>query len=65
MYLWQLENPNEQIEDISLSMMKTIYLGDDFVLFITEKDNIIEYVLPYDERATKEVSMIISTIEES
>ena len=65
MYLWQLENPNEQIEDISLSMMKTIYLGDDFILFITEKDNIIKYVLPYDERATKEVSMIISTIEES
>lgn len=64
MYLWQLENKDEVVEDVSLSMMKTIYLGDDFVLFITEKDNYIKFILPYDERATKEVNLIINTIEE-
>ncbi len=65
MYLWQLENPDELIEDVSLSVMKTIYLGDDFVLFVTEKNNYIKYILPYDERASKEVNLIINTIEEN
>lgn len=62
-YLWQLENENELKEDIVLSMMKTIYLGDDYVVFVTEKGNCIELVLPYDERAKKEVQLIINEIE--
>ncbi len=64
MYLYHLEYPEEPMEDISLGMMKTIYLGDDFILFITEKNNYIKYVLPYDERASKEVGLIINEIEE-
>ncbi len=65
MYLYYLENPNTPQEDISLSMMKTIYLGDDFILFVTEKNNLIKFILPYDERASKEVQLIINTIEET
>ncbi len=63
MYLWQLENQDVMQEDIVLNMMKTIYLGDDFVLFITEKNNYIKFVLPYDERASKEVDLIVKEIE--
>ena len=43
-----------------LSIIDTIYLGDDYVLFVTNKDNVLKFVLPYDERATKEVDVLLS-----
>lgn len=58
LYLCKYEDKNVSIENLNLSDMDTIYLGDDFVLFVTEGNHILEYVLPYDERAWKEVSLI-------
>ena len=43
-------------------MIDTIYLGDDFVLFVTNRDNVIKFVLPYDERAPKEVDLLLLQI---
>ena len=43
--------------------MKTIYLGDDYVLFVNENNEVLKYVLPYDERAIKEISIIMENIE--
>ena len=63
LYLCKLENENTDIENITLSMFDTIYLGDDYVVFITNKDNIMKYILPYDERAIKEVDLLIEAIE--
>ena len=64
MYLCKLED-NTINTDVHLSMINTIYLGDDFVLFVTEKNNYLKFVLPYDSRAIKEVEMIIKKIEET
>ena len=49
--------------DISLSIVDTIYLGDDYVIFITEKKNVIKYVLNYDDRVNDEINFILSSIE--
>ena len=60
-YLWYIENPGKDIVDINLSNYDTIYLGDDFVLFVNG-DEILEYVLSYDERAINEVNSIKENI---
>jgi hypothetical protein len=44
-------------------MIDTIYLGDDYVLFVTNRDNVLKFVLPYDERAHKEIELIINQIK--
>lgn len=62
LYLCKVEDNSLNIDNICLSDMDTIYLGDDYVIFVTEKKNIIQFVLPYDERALKEVSMIVEEI---
>ena len=62
LYLYNLEN-TDNVDSISLSTIDTIYLGDDYVIFVTDRDNIMKYVLPYDERASKEVDMIMSQIK--
>ncbi len=64
LYLCKLEDDNVDLNNITLSMIDTIYLGDDYVLFVTNRDNILKFVLPYDERATKEIEMVIKKIEE-
>lgn len=63
LYLCNLENPDMKVNNIILSTIDTIYLGDDYVIFVTDRDNIMKYVLPYDERATKEVEMIMNQIK--
>ena len=63
LYLCKLEDNSINIEDISLSKMENIYLGDDFVVFLTSKGNILKYVLPYDDRAEKEVELTIERIK--
>ena len=63
LYLCKLENPNIDINNILLSMVDTIYLGDDYVIFVTDKDNILQFVLPYDERASKEIDLLLKEIE--
>ncbi len=63
LYLCKLEDDSIDISNITLSSIDTIYLGDDFVLFVTNRDNIIKFVLPYDERASKEVELIMLQIE--
>lgn len=57
------ENVSEENNfDIKLSSIDTIYLGDDFVLFLTNNDEIIKYVLPYDKRALKEIELIMKSL---
>lgn len=58
------EDENININDISLSTIDTIYLADDFVLFVTDKKKIMKFVLPYDERANEEIEIIIKSIKE-
>ena len=62
LYLCKLEDPSIDINNITLSMIDTIYLGDDYVLFVTNRDNVLKFVLPYD-RAHKEIEMILNQIE--
>jgi len=45
-------------------MVDTIFLGDDYVLFITEKKNIIKYILDYDDRVTREVQLVLNSLDE-
>lgn len=54
---------NDNISDISLSSMDSIYLGDDFVLFVSNKMDIFKYVLPYDERANEEIKLILDSLK--
>lgn len=63
LYLCKKEDDSINIDHISLSDVDTIYLGDDYVLFVTENHHILRYVLPYDERAQKEIDMIVQTLE--
>ncbi len=63
LYLCKLEDNSISIEDISLGHMEKIYIGDDFVVFLTNKGNILKFVLPYDERADMEVNLIIEAIK--
>ena len=65
LHLYKLVNPNANISDINICNMDTIYLGDDFVLFIDDKGNVLEYVLPYDERAKEEVNNIKDSLEKN
>ena len=62
MYLWSLENPSERLDDIILSSIDTIYLGDDFVIFINE-DKLVKYVLTYDDRVYKEIELIENSLK--
>ena len=52
------------IDNIRLSNMNTIFLGDDFVLFVSNKNDIFKYVLPYDDRALKEIDLILESIKD-
>lgn len=63
LYLCKLEDNSIDINNITLSMIDTIYLGDDFVLFVTNRDNVIKFILPYDERAPREVDLLLLQIE--
>ncbi len=63
LYLCKLEDSSINIDDISLGKMEKIYIGDDFVVFLTNKGNILKFVLPYDERAETEVNLIIEAIK--
>ena len=40
-----------------------MYLGDDFVIFLTNNKQLIKYVLPYDKRANNEVDLIIESLK--
>ena len=63
-YLYKLNNPDQNIDDISLKIVDSIYLGDDFVLFVTLKGNIVKYILNYDDRVNKEIDLILSSLKE-
>lgn len=62
LYLCNEENSEISIDNIVLNDIDTIYLGDDFVLFVTNKNSILKYVLPYDERANDEIKLIIESL---
>ena len=59
--LCKIENVCEYEGDIRLSTIDTIYIGDDFVLFLTNNKQFIKYVLPYDKRALNEINLIIKS----
>ena len=63
LYLFKLEYPEANI--ININSMDTIYLGDDFVLFVDDEKNFYEYVLPYDDRAKEEISSIKESLEKN
>ena len=63
LYLCKLEDSSIDINNITLSMIDTIYLGDDYVLFVTNRDNVLKFMLPYDPRAPKEIEMLLKQIE--
>lgn len=63
LYLCKMEDSSVDINNITLSMIDTIYLGDDYVLLVTNRDNILKFVLPYDKRANKEIDLLIKQIE--
>lgn len=53
----------ERIKKFDFDSCKAIYLGDDYVIF--EKGNhILEYILPYDNRAKEEINKIRKIIKE-
>ncbi len=62
-YLCKLEDKSIDVNNIMLSMIDTIYLGDDYVIFVTNKDKILKFVLPYDDRAIKEMEVLIEKIK--
>ena len=51
------------VESPSKATIINRYLGDDYVLFVTNRDNVLKFVLPYDDRAHKEIEMILNKIE--
>ena len=55
--LYKLEYGEEDIS-INLNNIDTIYLGDDFVVYVTDKKELMEFVLPYDKRAKDEIKYI-------
>ena len=57
------EGTSEFLGDIKLSTIDTMYLGDDFVIFITNNKQIIKYILPYDNRAINEVNLIVDSLK--
>ena len=59
-----MEGTSEFIGDVKLSTIDTIYLGDDFVIFITNNKQLFKYVLPYDNRAYNEVKLIIDSLNQ-
>lgn len=61
LYLCKMEDESLNIEDITLSNINTIYLGDDFVVFVYD-NTVLKYVLPYDGRAMKEIDIIMEGI---
>ena len=60
--LWSHIDIHFSLDDIKFDEMETIYLGDDFIVFITDAKEVRSYVLPYDERAKKEAEKIIANI---
>ncbi|MGM9834964.1 MAG: hypothetical protein ACI31M_04225 [Bacilli bacterium] len=50
-----------EMRNTDIENYEKIYLFDDAVILIDKEKNIYSYVLPYDERAIKEVEGIIST----
>ena len=51
--------------NIDLSKIDTIYLGDDFVLLVTNDQEILDFVLPYDSRAKDEVKELYEKIKKN
>lgn len=62
LYIYRELN-NECIIDINYNNIGTIYLGDDFVLFIQKDGYIEKFVLPFDERANEEIKIILENMK--
>lgn len=61
LYLCKQIDESIDIDNISLSTIDTIYLGDDYCLFVYN-NSVTKYVLPYDNRANKEIDLIIESL---
>ena len=62
LYIYRELN-NKCIIDINYNNIGTIYLGDDFVLFIHKDGYIEKFVLPFDERANEEIKIILENMK--
>lgn len=63
LYLCKKYN-DDNIDDIHLNDMDSIYLGDDFVLFYTNDHKIFKYLLPFDIRANNEINLILDSLKD-
>ena len=57
-------NMSEYDGDITLSTIDSIYLADDFVVFVTSNKQIIKYVLTYDKRVNSELDLVLNSINQ-
>ena len=62
LYLCKLDDKSVNIDDIKLSNMDTIFMGDDFVLFKNEKGHIFKYNLNYDKRSINEINILLDSL---
>ncbi len=62
--LCKKNNLSEYDGDIVLSTIDSIYLGDDFVVFVTANKQIIKYVLQYDKRVNAELELVLKSINQ-
>ena len=57
-------NMSEYDGDITLSTIDSIYLADDFVVFVTANKQVIKYVLNYDKRVKSELDLVLKSISQ-
>ena len=50
--------------EITLSTIDTIYLADDFVVFLSNNKQILKYELNYDKREDNELDLVLKSIEQ-
>ena len=50
--------------EITLSTIDTIYLADDFVVFLSNNKQILKYELNYDKREDNELELVLKSIEQ-
>ncbi len=63
----ELVKAEKKIDNFNLDRNKidTFYLGDDYVLMVTNEGEIIDFVLPYDSRAKDEVKNLYELIKKN
>lgn len=61
-YKWCLLNNSNDYKDIDIESYRCIYLASDYVILIDYNNEIISYILPFDNRAILETNYLLSNI---